>query len=308
MKITHSLSAFGLVLALLSPLSGKSLLPADPIALDSLQTFKSPSENWVLASNIGGDPRRSKELTGVPGTGVLVNVAPNKSGDHLTSTWEHGDIELSFEFLMPQESNSGIYLMGRYELQLLDSWGVEEPGVHDCGAIYERWITEKKEGYEGTAPLVNATRAPGLWQTMRILFQAPRFDKKGKKTANARFLEVEHNGFIIHGPIAFRNITKRPFDLTTEVTLQDVKSKVSRRKNAAVTKDDEEAPTEDLPSAAAANIDPGALSESTHFTVTYTGQINIPNLGTYAFDADSSGTVNLAVAGQAVLVPINPGV
>ncbi|MEJ6601886.1 MAG: DUF1080 domain-containing protein [Opitutaceae bacterium] len=337
MKLTHSLSAFGLALALLSPLSGKSLLPADPIVLDSLQTFKSPSENWVLASDIGGDPRRSKELTAVPGTGVLVNVAPNKSGDHLTSAWEHGDIELSFEFLMPQESNSGIYLMGRYELQLLESWGVEEPGVHDCGAIYERWITEKKEGYEGTAPLVNATRAPGLWQTMRILFQAPRFDKKGKKTANARFLEVEHNGFLIHqdvevtgptrgaewpkeaatgpiqiqgnhGPIAFRNITKRPFDLTTEVTLQDVQSKVTRRKNAAVTKDDEEAPTEDLPSAAASNIDPGALGESTHFTVIYTGKINIPNSGTYAFDAVSRGTINLSVNGQPVLIPINPGV
>ena len=87
MKLTHSLSAVGLALALLSPLSGKSLLPADPIALDSLRTFKSPSKNWVLASDIGGDPRRSKALTAIPGTGVLVNVAPNKSGEHLTSTW-----------------------------------------------------------------------------------------------------------------------------------------------------------------------------------------------------------------------------
>lgn len=337
MKLVPSIGALSLALTLLSPLAGKSLLPGETVSLDSLSSFEPSGKNWVLASSIGGDPRNTNAVIANPGTGVLVNIAPNKSGDHLISSWEHGDIELSFEFLMPQESNSGVYLMGRYELQLLDSWGVAEPGVHDSGAIYQRWNDSKKEGYEGTAPLVNATRAPGLWQTMRILFQAPRFDASGQKTSNAKFLEVEHNGFLIHenvevtgptrganwpkestsgpiliqgnhGPIAFRNLVKRPFNFDTQVTLQDVTSKVKRRKNAAVTKDEEEAPTEELPSAAAANIDPGALGESTHFTVIYTGTINIPNAGTYAFDADSRGSVTLEVAGQPALVPINPGV
>jgi len=337
MKLVPSISALTLALSILCPLGAKSLLPGEPIPLDSLSSFQPAGENWVIASSIGGDPRRTNSLVANPGTGILVNTAPDKSGDHLITNWEHGDIELSFEFLLPPESNSGMYLMGRYELQLLDSWGVAEPGVHDCGAIYERWIENEKRGYEGTAPLVNAARAPGLWQTMRILFQAPRFDKSGHKTSHAKFLEVEHNGFLIHknvevtgptrganwpedaasgpiliqgnhGPIAFRNLIKRPFNFDTQVTLQDVTSQVQRRKNVAVTQNEAEAPTEDLPSTVAANIDPGDLGESTNFTVTYTGKINIPNSGTYAFDADSRGTVQLQVGGQPALVPINPGV
>lgn len=337
MKPTRLIGAGALALALFAPLYGKSLLPADPIALDSLETFKKPGQNWVLGSAIGGDPRNTKELVPVAGTGILINVAPNKSGDHLISKWEHGDIELSFDFIMPQESNSGVYLMGRYELQLLDSWGVENPGVHDNGAIYERWIEKEKRGYEGTAPTVNASRAPGLWQTMRIVFQAPRFDKKGKKIANARFVEVEHNGFLIHrdvevtgptrgakwpkeaasgpiliqgnhGPVAFRNITKRTYDFDTKISIQNVTSKLKRRLNVAATLYDDEAPTEELPPVATDIIDPSALGESKFFTATYTGEINVPTAGTYAFDADSRGTVTLKVAGQEALIPINPGV
>ena len=337
MKLTRLIGAGALALALFSPLYGKSLLPADPIALDSLETFEKPGKNWVLGSAIGGDPRNTKELVPVAGSGILINVAPNKSGDHLISNWEHGDIELSFDFIMPQESNSGVYLMGRYELQLLDSWGIATPGVHDNGAIYERWITEEKRGYEGTAPTVNASRAPGLWQTMRIVFQAPRFDQKGKKIANARFIEVEHNGFLIHkdvevtgptrgakwpkeaasgpiliqgnhGPVAFRNITKRTYDFDTKISIQNVTSKLKRRLNAAATINDDEVPTEELPPVTADIIDPGALGESVFFTATFNGEINIPTAGTYAFDADSRGTVTLKVAGQEALIPINPGV
>ncbi len=337
MKRHPSLWAAFLACALLSPLAADSLLPADPIPLDSLQSFKASADNWVLGSSIGGDPRTTKALVPVPGVGVLINVAPKKSGEHLISNWEHGDIELSFDYLVPQESNSGVYLMGRYELQLLDSWGIDTPGVHDNGAIYERWIEKEKRGYEGTAPRVNASRAPGLWQSFRIVFKAPRFDKKGEKVANARFVEVEHNGFIIHrnvevtgptrgakwgkeaasgpiliqgnhGPVAFRNITKRSYDFDTKISIQDVQSKLKRRKNAAATINDDEALTEELPPQPADIIDPSALGESKFFTATFTGMINIPNTGTYAFDADSRGTVTLQVGGQDALIPINPGV
>lgn len=337
MKRLPSLWAAGLACALLSPLAAESLLPADSIPLDSLNSFKSPGKNWVLASAIGGDPRQTKELVPVSGTGVLINVAPPKSGDNLISNWEHGDIELSFDYLLPQDSNSGVYIMGRYEVQLLDSWGVETPDVHDSGAIYERWIEKEKRGYEGTAPTVNASRAPGLWQSMRIVFQAPRFNQQGKKIANARFVEVEHNGFIIHrnvevtgptrgakwtketssgpiliqgnhGPVAFRNFTKRDYNFDTKVSIQNVTSQLKRRLNVAATINDWEAPTEDLPPVAASVIDPSALGESKYFTATYAGEINIPTAGTYAFEADSRGTLTLEIAGQDALIPINPGV
>jgi hypothetical protein len=331
MKRLPSLCAFSLACVLLTPLSAESLLPPESVPLDSLDSFQKPGKNWVLASAIGGDPRNTKELTPLPGTGVLINVAPNKSGDHLISKWEHGDIELSFDYIMPQESNSGVYIMGRYEVQLLDSWGVETPGVHDNGAIYERWIEKEKRGYEGTAPLVNASRAPGLWQSMRIVFKAPRFDKKGEKIANARFVEVKHNGFLIHrdvevtgptrgakwakeaksgpiliqgnhGPVAFRNFTKRLVDFDTQVTVADVMvSTVPHSED----KDDEVTASAFEP---VAHIDPKTLSEPNKFTATYHGKINVPNAGLYAFDAAAGGGLKFAINGTPVLIPINPGV
>jgi hypothetical protein len=90
--------------------------------------------------------------------------------------------------MMAKGSNSGIYLQGRYEVQLLDSWNVVNVKAGDNGGIYERWNDDKPEGqkgYEGHAPRQNASRAPGLWQHIKISFQAPRFNATGQKTENA---------------------------------------------------------------------------------------------------------------------------
>ena len=81
--------------------------------------------------------------------------------------------------------NSGVYLMGQYELQILDSYGLE-PGMGDCGACY------------GVAlPLVTPYRPAGEWSTYDIEFTAPRFDEDGNKTANAR-ITAWLNGRKIH--------------------------------------------------------------------------------------------------------------
>ena len=58
---------------------------------------------------------------------------------NLLTVFEHSDIELELEVMMPKGSNSGIYLQGRYEVQLFDSWGKKVPQDTDCGAIYHRW-------------------------------------------------------------------------------------------------------------------------------------------------------------------------
>src|SRR5262249_49585304 len=115
---------------------------------------------------------------------------------NVASKAEHGDAEIHVEFCVPKDSNSGVYVMGRYEVQILDSFSKPAINEHDCGAIYERWKDGK--GYEGHAPSVNASKAPGEWQSFDITFRAPRFDGSGKKTENARFLKVIHNGQVIH--------------------------------------------------------------------------------------------------------------
>ncbi|MBW7928309.1 MAG: DUF1080 domain-containing protein, partial [Fimbriimonadaceae bacterium] len=141
----------------------------------------------------------------------------------------YGDQWITLEVMVPQGSNSGIYVQGEYEVQVLDSFGKDaNPGPGDMGALY------------GAQPPKNPKyKAPGEWNTVDIRFQAPRFDAGGKKVENAKFIRVELNGGVIHenvemksqtpggvdgkekamgplmfqgnhGPVAFRNIRIRP--------------------------------------------------------------------------------------------------
>jgi hypothetical protein len=169
---------------------------------------------------------------------VIVNGADGRTTDLLTER-KFSDAEIYLEFLIPPKSNSGVYVQGLYELQILDSFGVKAPGIHDCGAIYQRWIENR--GVGGAAPLKNASRRPGEWQSFHIWFRAPRFDASGRKIENARFVRVLHNGELVHdnvaidgptrasmeypeatsnplmiqgdhGPVALRNVYYRPFE------------------------------------------------------------------------------------------------
>lgn len=122
--------------------------------------------------------------------GVMEGVKGH--GDILTRDKFDGKFKLHVEFRVPYEpagkgqgrGNSGVYVQGRYEVQILDSYGLKS-GNNDCGAIYEV-----------AAPKVNACKAPTVWQSYDIEFTAPKFEN-GKKTEPAR-MTVTHNGTVIH--------------------------------------------------------------------------------------------------------------
>jgi sugar phosphate isomerase/epimerase len=100
--------------------------------------------------------------------------------------------------------------MGRYEIQVFDSWNKTSPypGI-ECGGIYQRWDESKDpKGFEGHSPRVNASRAPGQWQTFDVVFRAPRFDSSGRKLSNARFETVVHNGVLVHEDIELTGPTR----------------------------------------------------------------------------------------------------
>ncbi len=161
---------------------------------------RNPGDPWTDAGGVRMSPDDAKRLAAEPGKGIIVNGKKGRT-HNLFSKAEHGDIEAHVEFMVPKGSNSGAYFMGRYEIQVLDSWGKEEPKHSDCGGIYQRWDGSRgkgKAGYEGRAPRVNASKAPGEWQTFDVVFRAPRFDDAGRKTANAVFVKVVHNGQIVH--------------------------------------------------------------------------------------------------------------
>lgn len=160
-----------------------------------LSNWREPTGQWLIAGEAFPQPRRPRLLGTKPGQGVLVN-GPTGRTSNLFSKLEHGDVELHIEFMVPKGSNSGVYFQGRYEIQVLDSWGVKRPKHSDCGGIYQRW--KDGHGFEGHPPRVNASRAPGQWQSFDVIFHAPRFGDQGKKIANARFVRVVHNGQVVH--------------------------------------------------------------------------------------------------------------
>lgn len=110
-----------------------------------------------------------------------------------TSKQEFGDHQVHFEFRLAYQpfdrgqgrSNSGIYLQGRYEVQILDSFGLEGKD-NECGGLYSV-----------AAPRVNMCYPPLAWQTFDIDFTAARYDQEGKLSAAPR-ISVRHNGISVH--------------------------------------------------------------------------------------------------------------
>jgi len=203
---------------------------------ETLDGWVSPHGNWTVVGEVDLDGNNPKTFVYSPGYGVLVNGTDGPTKNLVTEN-HHGDVEAHIEFCVPEGSNSGVYFMGRYEVQVLDSWGVEDPKDSDVGGIYHRWIDGKP--LEGSAPLVNAAKPPGEWQSFDVVFRAPRFDEHGTKIENARFVSVKLNGELVqenvetsghtraahltgeedisgplmlqgdHGPVAYRNIQLR---------------------------------------------------------------------------------------------------
>lgn len=186
------------------------------IPLNDLSAFKLQSNNWSIVSDVTAPLDQKNTLVAKPGTGVIMCKHEQKEyGEKfdLFTKEEYGDMDLSLDFMLGVGSNSGIYLQGRYEIQLFDSWGVKNPKYYDCGGIYQRRDTSKKDGqnqYEGYAPRYNAYKAPGLWNNIQISFQAPRFDASGQKLSNAKIIYVKLNGLLIHENVELSGPTGGP--------------------------------------------------------------------------------------------------
>jgi hypothetical protein len=116
----------------------------------------------------------------------------NSTGDIVTKD-KFQDFTLHVEFMTPsmpdkkgqERGNSGVYLQDRYEVQVLDSYGLESKD-DDCGSIYKQ-----------KAPAMNACKPPGEWQTYDITFRAAKFDSAGKKTDGAHVTVIQNGQKII---------------------------------------------------------------------------------------------------------------
>ena len=339
-------------LSILFLFSGFILLAQEPLSLENLNEFKDPSENWKIVGDVVADRnitvhthqdpapailtkkekrklKKSKEtlhpIHTEPGTGVLFNDYTFTQKDHLLSKWEHGDIKLEMEILIPNGSNSGIYLQGRYELQIKDSWGVMNPTSYDFGGIHRNWEEEPSKKFLGITPLSNPAKAPGLWQKVKIHFEAPKFDDVGNKIANAKFVSVFLNDVLIHsnvevplptggpisteetamgplmiqgdhGPMAFRNIK---YQLLKE-------SGVTMTNLSYVTYKGDFKGLEDLEAAEASEkksgklIDVNVVEEEDRYGLHYSGNINVPEAGNYIFTIGYTGGISFSLDGKTI--------
>jgi hypothetical protein len=143
--------------------------------------------------------------------GVLTNTPP--SGD-LVSDQKFGNFDLQYEYRIPKDSNSGLYLRGRYEIQIMDSFG-KQPESHQDGAIYGQF-----------QPSTITSKPVGEWNVMevKLVGQHVTVTQNGKKTIDAELnkgvtggaLDTKENqpGPIFlqgdHGVVSFRNIRIKP--------------------------------------------------------------------------------------------------
>jgi hypothetical protein len=126
----------------------------------------------------------------------------NRTGSIVTKE-QFGDVQLHVEWATPSKvegegqgrGNSGVYLQGRYEIQVLDSYNNKTYPDGQAGAFYGNF-----------APLVNASRKPGEWQTYDIIFQAPKPGADGK-TVEPGYFTVLHNGVLVQNHVPVKTST-----------------------------------------------------------------------------------------------------
>jgi hypothetical protein len=291
-------------------------LPFSTIDLDQITSFKEMPKNWKMAGSVYADDSKEKIVVTSEGKGILVNIPNDQDKGHLFTAFEHGDIELEVDVMMPKGSNSGLFFQGRYEVQLIDSWGVAEPRYLDMGGIYHRWDNamaegnEAYEGYEGSAPMINAAKAPGLWQHIKIVFHAPRFDVQGNKVKNAQFESVWLNGVPIqenveltgptrasafedekamgslmiqgdHGGVALKNLKYKLYNgenvTLTDMTIKEYPSDSVMLVNLDSLVPEREVRVDSISATMASGKNPQKI-------LSFTGKMQVPETGEYLFD------------------------
>jgi hypothetical protein len=175
--------------AIITP-GARRAAPSDAVALfDGTQASMA---NWT---DTKGQPSKW-----IVGDGYMESV---KGAGYIQTKQEFASCQLHVEFATPEKvqgtsqgrGNSGVFLQGQYEIQVLDSYENKTYPDGQCGALYGRAV-----------PLVNACRKPGEWQTYDIIYHRPLFDKDGKVTRKATFTVLQ-NGVLIQDHVTLEGGT-----------------------------------------------------------------------------------------------------
>jgi hypothetical protein len=167
------------------------------IVIPGTENAKAPSDAVVLFDGTNLDKWKNGK------NWIIKDGYAVSAKSDITTKDSFGDCQLHLEFASPDvvkgsgqgRGNSGVYMMDRYEIQILDSYENKTYFDGQCASIYKQH-----------PPLVNACRKPGEWQTYDIIFESPRFDKDGK-LARPCYVTVLQNGIVVQNHYALEGGT-----------------------------------------------------------------------------------------------------
>lgn len=268
-----------------------------PLPLDDLSSFEQMGKDWRIVASAQLPHYQSGQFETQKGSGVLVGTAT----EQLATTWEHADLALELDFMLARKSKATLLLQGHYAIQLSDSWGTTRANTQSCGTV------------NGHAPRTEACRAPGLWQHLRVVFQAARFDDYGQLTAPARLVSLQLNGQTLQtnllldsdagqnrgslilqgGPIAVRHIQYARFDARPPYLSQLRYEHYKNKKD-------------DLEFKNVQAVNSGPTQQLTHevantnekLGLRFTGQLTVARSGQYVFEQHAHGQSSLRINDQ----------
>jgi hypothetical protein len=175
-----------------------------PLVTPGITNADAPSDATILynGNGLGAFQKKDGSPAGwrIDADGAVTDI--KGAGDLITKE-AFGNCQLHIEFREPAEvkssgqgrGNSGVYIMGKYEIQVLDSYNNPTYSNGQAGAVYKQHV-----------PLVNASRKPGEWQSYDIIFTAPLFKENGDLESPAR-VTVMHNGVLIQNNVTILGTT-----------------------------------------------------------------------------------------------------
>ncbi|PCE66364.1 hypothetical protein B7P33_03440 [Sediminicola luteus] len=305
--------------------------------LQDLSGFESVQGNWQIAGAVAVDPsidsnkkaipfskkelkkRKKQGLSLVPpsaisltaGQGVLVQPSPEKA--KLSTSWEHGNLDLEFDLLLAQGGQATLWLQGSYPIQLSDSWNTAVLNPQDMGGVP---LTHGD--YKGKAPNANAAKAPGLWQHVKLRFLTAVPETGDSKGSPARLEFLEINGqrvqeqLLLTGPspktqapltleghgVALKNLSYKLLNACTAswsaLGYKTYKGKIDSFENMATM------PVEF--SGEADLIDVRAAQRNGNYGIYFKGALDIQEKDTYTFSAAFHGDTQTTING----IPMKP--
>ena len=293
------------------------------LGLVNMEEFRSPAKGWAFAGNAYTN-YPGESLSSDEGTGVLIFDGRSDADSPLVTQNEFADTFIELEFMLEGGACFSLMIQGRYEIRHCSHPNDNKTRLNRFGTIHY--------GKDSVIPpLVDASRAPGVWQELVVEFYAPQFNRSGNKTANARIERVLLNGEIIHRAIELPGIASRSAwkdesakgPLTFGIDAgsaafrniglygdQDIKLEDLRYEYHEENLDDDDQLAQATPirEDATTGISAALASRGNNFALSFSGNIVISASGTYHFDSISRGDVTMEVDGQIVLQPTPPPV